>query len=182
MNDKIILNHADCNKKCHNVNYSQRHNMELSPYSIFGNCDFEGTIYLKTLIEKSDNITVTLEIDISEVDFSLDVKNKTVKKTMEFTIESASGYKFEGNFSMAFEYQMVLPFVEGKFSYKLSMPFHEISKLNYNIETECMFANVNRVGPQQCNKGVYFENMNAADLKSHRGQISVEFKLDNQPL
>ena len=173
MNDKIILNHSDCNKKCHNVNYSQRLNMELSPYFIFGNCGFEGTIYLKTLKEKSDKIIMTLEIDISEVDFSVRVINKTVKKTMEFIIESSTGSKFEGNFSIAFEYDKIFPIVEGKISYKLSMPY-EISRLYYEIENECIITNVELVGSQQCNKEVSFDNVNAEDVKWHRCQILVE--------
>ena len=47
-----------------------------------------------------------------------------------------------------------------------------------------MFTESERVGPQQCNEGVSFnfENMNsiANELKWHKGQISMEFKLLDQ--
>ena len=168
----IILNQSGCYKECNNINCDA-----TTEYSIFGYCDFEGTIYLKTLKEEAHKISITLEIDISEVDFSLYVMNKAVRKTMEFTIVSATGKQFEGNFSMAFEHKMNFPFIERKFSYKLSMPY-EITKLNYNLEHECMFTKVEQIGPQQCNEEVSFENIPVLgdNLKWHKGQISVEFK------
>ena len=171
--NNIILNQSGCYKECNNINCDA-----TTEYSIFGYCDFEGTIYLKTLKEEADKISITLEIDISEVDFSMYVINKTVRKTMEFTIVSAAGTQFEGKFSMAFEHRMNFPFIDRKFSYKLSMPY-EISKLIYDLEHECMFTKAELVGPLQCNQEVCFENVmvGAKDLKWHKGHISVEFKL-----
>ena len=58
------------------------------------------------------------------------------------------------------------------------MPY-EITKIKYNFEHECMFTQVEKVGLQQCNEEICFENMNglAKDLKWHKGQISIEFNL-----
>ena len=166
--NNIFLNQSGCYRECNNITCDA-----TTEYSIFGYCDFEGTIYLKALKEEPDKIAMTLEIDISQVDLS------TGKKTMEFTVVSAAGSEFEGKFSIAFEYKMKFPFVDGKFSYQLSMPSYEISKMNYDLEHESIFTNAEQIGPQQCNQEVSFKDMLicAEHLKWHKGTISVEFKL-----
>ena len=172
MNSKIILKESNCYRKCNDVNCDA-----VTPDSIFGDCDFNGTINLKSLKEEQDKISMILEIDISEVNFSLFVMNKTIKKTMEFTVISNNGSKYEGSFSIAFRHEMNFPFINGKFSYRLYMPY-EIFKLNYNMEHECMYTQIEKVGSQQCNEEICFENLYgfAKELKWHKGQISIEFK------
>ena len=178
MSNKVILKQSNCYKNCNDVNCDA-----TTPNSIFGLCDFNGTINLISLKEESGKIVMILEIDISNVDFSLYVINKTIEKSMEFTVISNNGSKYEGSFTIAFLHQMNFPFIDGKFSYQLTMPSYEILKLNYNIEHECMFSEVKKVGPQQCNQEVNFkfEKMNsiAKELKWHKGYISVEFKLSD---
>ena len=172
MDNKIILNQSHCFKKCNDVNCDAE-----NPHSIFGSCDYDGTIKLKDLNEKSDKVLAILEIEISHVDFSLYVINQTIKKTMEFTVISKTGVKYEGSFSMAFQHRMSFPFIEGKFWYKLSMPSFDILKLDYKMEHECMFTKVQYIGKEQCAKEVYFENLHsslAKHLKWHKGQIVVE--------
>ena len=174
MSNKVILKQSNCYKNCNDVNCDA-----TTPNSIFGLCDFNGTINLISLKEESGKIAIILEIDISNVDFSLYVINKTIEKSMEFTVISNNGSKYEGSFTIAFLHQMNFPFIDGKFSYKLSMPY-EITKIKYNFEHECMFTQVEKVGLQQCNEEICFENMNgrAKDLKWHKGQISIEFNLN----
>ena len=63
MDNKIILNQSDCYKECNDVNCDAE-----NPHSIFGSCDYDGTIKLKDLKAESDRVLVKLEIDISHVD------------------------------------------------------------------------------------------------------------------
>ena len=176
MSNKVSLKQSNCYRNCNDVNCDA-----ITPDSIFGDCDFNGTINLISLKQDSDKkISMILEIDISKVDFTLYVINKTIKKTMEFTVITNNGYKFDGSFSIAFQHLMNFPIIDGKFSYKLYMPY-EITKIIYNLEHECMFTQVEKVGLQQCNEEICFENMNgrAKDLKWHKGQISIEFNFND---
>ena len=168
--NNIVLNQSDCYKSCNNVSCDAATTEYGDGITEFVDCDFDGTINLKSLKEDSEKISMTLEINISEVSLS------TAEIAMEFTIVSPTGSEFEGNFYMLYEIGLNSP--HGTFSYKLSMPSYEVSKLRYDFEHNCMFTEDEKVGPQQCNEEVSFKKLPYLNLPTwHKGQITVEFKL-----